>query len=176
MKSSFGTEFEPPIIRPELYRQLIKVEPSIAEGIEYRPCRVTLKDGISNDFVYVVEAAPYIKYWGVWPTEDRAKHALDLRDVSEIQDSPFRLPAKLATTLYKQGESGMGYTIFTLILKDGSRLACATGNAVDFPTQDVRTYEIVDVIPHEGRREVEEHSHDPRWRPPAYAWCLYRRP
>ena len=49
-----------------------------------------------------------------------------------LAESPRRLPAQFANKLYKSGESGMGYTIFTVIFADGSRQAYGTGNAVDF--------------------------------------------
>src|SRR5262245_3155554 len=121
---------KPRTISPKLLEQLNKVTPSIEGAMRYHPCRVTLVDGRSVDRVYVVEAESYIRDWGVWPKEDSAKRFILIEDVASIEDSPTRLPAHLANKMYKAGESGMGYCIFTLVLSDNSRLAQVTGNAV----------------------------------------------
>jgi hypothetical protein len=39
-----------------------------------------------------------------------------IQDVTQIADSPVRLPAELANQLYAAGESGMGYVVFTVVL------------------------------------------------------------
>lgn len=154
----------------ELLDQLLRVEPSRNQHppLAYRPCRVALKDGRTLDRVYVVEAAPYIRLWGVWPEDDRAKPWVPIGDVVRIEDSPARLPARLATKLYAAGESGMGYCLFALILRDGRRVSCLTGNAVDFPglPADVTPDMVVDVVPHSG----DPQPHVP---PLEYYWCLY---
>jgi hypothetical protein len=62
----------------------------------------------------------------------------------------------------------MGYTIFTVIFADGSRQACITGGAVDFiryPEGKAQS-EVIDVVPHEGRRSELIHG-------PEYYWCLF---
>jgi hypothetical protein len=38
-----------------------------------------------------------------------------MENVAEVRDSPRRLPARFANELYQHGESGMGYTIFTVV-------------------------------------------------------------
>ena len=153
-----------------LRAQLHRVEPSSDGRCEYRPCRVRLRGGQVRDCVYVVEADRYILGWGIWPEDDPGKDSVRLEDVVEIDESPRRLPAPLANKLYAAGESGMGYVVFTLLLRDGRRVPCLTGNAVDFPTlpEGVTPDDVVDVLPHEGRGREEQGTMHP------YAWCLYR--
>jgi hypothetical protein len=107
---------------------------------------------------------------GVWPEDDSAKLAVDLNAVVEIEESPFRLPARFANELYDAGESGMGYTVFKVEFRDGSQAAFDNGNAIDFviypPGQSAST--VARVSPHEGR-------HDPRQPSADYGWCLFER-
>ncbi len=153
-------------LSPDLARQLSEVPTS---GDIYHPCSVTLNDGTVNDRVYVVESARYYRNWGVWPEHDRGKRSLDIRIVASINDSPSRLPARFADELYEAGESGMGYTIFTVRFRDGNSIAVGTGNAVDFidypDEQSPQT--VVGVLPHVGQDDPNLRSG------PEYWWCLY---
>jgi hypothetical protein len=156
-------------ISARLYSQLLLVEPSRNWGIEYRPCLVNLQDGRKIDCVYVVPEQQYIHHWGVWPEDDPGKQSLRIEDVSEIEESPSRLPAAIANKLYEEGESGMGYCIFTLVFTDGSTQAYITGNAVDFVPLPAgkEARDIKKVIPHEGRNvENQMQVLD-------YYWCIY---
>ena len=74
-----------------------------------------------------------------------------------------------ANEIYRNGESGMGYTIFTVVFADGVRQACTTGNAVDFIQYPIGKgpKDVVAVIPHEGRRD------DSLVKSPEWYWCLY---
>lgn len=150
----------------------MRVEPSRdGPALEYRPCRVVLNHGHVIDRVYVIEAMAYIRTWGVWPDEDPGKHGISIDDVASIEESPARLPARLANKMYAAGESAMGGCIFTLILNDGRRIVCGTGGAVDVPGLPVNVTPdlIVDLLPHEGRLQ-------PYMPPPNYYWCLYSKP
>jgi hypothetical protein len=153
-------------LSPDLARQLSAVP--VSGGI-YHPCSVVLNDGTVKDRVYVVEATPWFSYWGVWPEDDLGKHSIDIRTVTEINNSPSRLPARYADELYKAGESGMGYTIFTVRFADGSSIAVGTGNAVDFidypEGQSPET--VVGVLPNVGRNDPHLRSG------PEYSWCLF---
>ncbi len=137
----------------------------------YRPCRVTLDDGSVQDRVYVVEASPYKRSWGVWPEDDSAKRSVPVERVEAIESSPTRLPAHLATKMYEAGESGMGYCVFRLVLTDGTTLDCLTGNAVDFIAwpPGVSPGDVVDLLPHAG----DARSNPECVRGTEYAWCLY---
>jgi hypothetical protein len=106
--------------------------------------------------------------WGVYPEDDRGKRSVSIKSVRRIVDSPKRLPAHLANELYRAGESGMGYTVFTVEFRNGARQAYVTGNAVDFiePPPGLRASDAVAVRPHEGRQEAKAKSID-------YHWCLY---
>ena len=127
-----------------------------------------MKDGTDLVCVYVVPEVPYLKHWGVYPQHDRGKSHISLSDVDALTESPSRLPARFANKLYKSGESGMGYTIFTVVFADGFRQACSTGNAVDFIRypEGKGQVDVVDVLPHEGRRSELVTC-------PDYDWCLF---
>lgn len=82
--------------------------------------------------MYVVAEGPYIRHWGVYPQQDRGKKHISVADVDALAESPMRLPARFANKVYTSGESGMGYTIFTVVFADGSRQAYGCGNALIF--------------------------------------------
>lgn len=134
----------------------------------YFPCRVTLSDGKVLDTVYIAPEMPYLKWWGVYPEDDRGKRFVKIEDVVKVEDSPTRLPAQFANQIYDHGESGMGYTIFTVVFSDGERQPCVTGNAVDFIQypQGRGPNDVVAVLPHEGRESSPVGA-------PDWYWCLY---
>lgn len=162
-------------IRPDIPRlsdklrdDLSAITPSTDGDLTYWPCAARMKDGTVLICVYVVPEGPYIRHWGVYPQQDRGKSYISLSDVGAFAESPGRLPARFADKLYKSGESGMGYTIFTVVFADGSRQAYVTGGAVDFiryPEGKGPT-DVIDVLPHEGRNAEPVSS-------PEYYWCLF---
>src|SRR5579871_147840 len=155
----------PPYIREALN----SIEPSQDGGLVYYPCRAVLKSGAACDTVYIVSEKPYIKHWGVYPENDPGKRWIRMEDIAEVKESPIRLPAQFANAIYRNGESRMGYTIFTIVFEDGVRQACAAGSAVDFVRYPVGKgpKDVVAVIPHEGRRD------DSLVKSPQWYWCLY---
>jgi len=128
-----------------------------------------LNDGTERDWIYVAEAYPWFKSWGVWPEDDPGKHSLSLDAIANLRESPTRLPPDIADQIYEAGESGMGYCLFTLRFRDGSEHAFATGNAVDFPIlpDGKSPDEIISVTPHGGRNATSRFEMRP------YLWCLY---
>lgn len=157
-----------PTLPDKLREDLRTITPSRDGDLTYWPCAARMKDGTVLVCVYVVPEGPYIKHWGVYPQQDRAKSYISLADVDALSESPKRLPARFANKLYKSGESGMGYTIFTVVFADGSRQAYATGNAVDFIRypEGKGQSDVVDVLPHEGRSANPVSC-------PEYYWCLF---
>jgi hypothetical protein len=158
-----------PRLSPSQAAQLLAV-PAATDGMcEYRPCRVTTRHGEVHDRVYVVEAHSYLRVWGVDPSADPGKRSVAVDQVIKIEESPYRLSAPLADRLYRAGESGMGYVIFTVVMSDGTQLPFLTGNAVDFPAwpAGVNPQDAVDVLPHQGRQAATRESAD-------YLWCLYQ--
>ena len=157
-----------PRISERLVADLQSVTPSRDRSLEYRPCQVTLDSGSVVSCVYVVDAESYLDMWGVWPEDDPSKQSLRIDEVASITESPFRLPARFASQIYSEGESGMGYTIFTVVFADGTEQACSSGNAIDFifyPEGKSAT-DVVGVVPHMG--------HDASPKPsPQYHWCLF---
>jgi hypothetical protein len=157
-----------PHLSSRIRQQLRAIEPSVGGELKHYPCAATLIDGETLPCVYIVQDKPYLKYCGIYPENDRGRNSVRLQEIAKVVDSPFRLPAKFATELYEHGESGMGYTIFTVVFADGSRQAYGMGNAVDFihyPEGKSAT-DVVGVLPHEGRRAE-------LWGAPRYLWCLY---
>jgi hypothetical protein len=155
---------------PEQIRmQLGNIEPSHDGELVYYPVRAVLKSGEAFDTVYIVPEKPYLKCWGVYPEDDRGKRWIRIEDVQQVEDSPTRLPARFANEIYRQGESGMGYTIFTVVFADGLKQACVSGNAVDFIRypSGKSSKDVAKVLPHEGRRD------DSLVKAPEWYWCLY---
>jgi hypothetical protein len=101
--------------------QLSRVPKSSDGYCEYAPCRVTLRSGDVLDRVYIVERAAFRRMW----RETEATVLVD--DIDRIEDSPVRLPVRWANVLYEAGESGMGYTLFTALLRDATTLTSWSG-------------------------------------------------
>ncbi len=162
-----------PKLPPHLSEPLRSITPSIAGNLRYYPCCVRLNDGKELDRVYLVSEIPYLSNWGVYPSRDRGKFEVHISDIVSVADSPSRLPAPFANELYRAGESGMGYTVFTVVFKGmipflNSRQAYLTGNAVDFIDYPWRKgpKDVVSVLPHVGRKSRY-------WNGPKYYWCLF---
>ena len=159
--------------RPELPRQLAAqlaaVAPSTDGAIDYRPCRVTLDDGSVRDRVYVQRSDVWFDQWGVDPEDDPGKELVPIDTVVAIEESPSRLPPRFASQMYAAGESAMGGCVFQLVLRNGRRLDCSTGNAVDFIDWPPGTgpHDVVELVPHQGRTG----THDVKGA--AFAWSLY---
>lgn len=166
MRSFVKPDF--PKLPDRLREDLRTIMPSMDGDLTYWPCAAHMRDGTVLLCVYMVSEAPYIKHWGVYPQQDPGKSYISLSDVDALADSPNRLPARFANKLYRSGESGMGYTIFTVVFADGSRQAFGTGNAVDFIRypEGKGQNDVIDVLPHEGR------SAEPMCGP-EYYWCLF---
>lgn len=157
-----------PSLPDHIREALDGIVPSGGDELWYFPCRVTLSDGRILDTVYIEPEMPYLRWWGVYPEDDRGKRFVKIEDVVKVEDSPTRLPARFANQVYDHGESGMGYTIFTVVFSDGEQQAYGTGNAVDFiryPNGKGPT-DVVAVLPHEGRNAQPVTA-------PDWYWCLY---
>jgi hypothetical protein len=152
-----------------LAEQLRRVPKSWDGYCAYAPCRVTLNSGEVLDRVYIVEASDFRRMWG------HTQATVDVADIEQIEDSPFRLPARWANALYQAGESGMGYTLFVARLRDGSILPFVVGNAVDFPNWPPgdRPADVVDVQPHTGREVFRDRAPGPYESSAEYAWCVF---
>ena len=157
------------MLSKDLERQLGRVAPSGDGRIAYHPCAVTLVDGSIHERVYVQDAQSYISSWGVWPEDDPGKRYLDVSQVAVIRESADRLPAHIARAIYEAGESGMGYTVFTLVFRDRRTQAYLSGNAVDFVTYPAgkSAQDVASVHPHRGRDDHPSSDATP------YSWCLH---
>ena len=148
--------------------QLLQITPSVDFIMNYRPCKVRLKNGQLLDRVYVADYESYLMTWGVMPKDDPGKKSILIEDVEEILESPYRMPADFASRLYEYGESGMGYVIFTIKFDNGQIVNAVTGNAVDFPPfpDGLTTKNIVDIIPGGQRKNTIQG--------PDYFWCVFK--
>ena len=165
-------------LRRAVARELGTITPSVTEyGLNLFPCQATLEDGSVHSRVYVVEAAAYIREWGVWPWDDCEKTWLPAEQIVSVVSSPLRLPAKFANAVYAEGESGMGYFAFSVDFAVGPRRYYVTGNAVDFPSWwvGVDPADIVGVNPHD--RDPDHHHRSPTASESSaeYAWSPFRR-
>ena len=171
-------------INDDLRAQLEKIEPSNIDGAQLRPCRVILKDGSALDRVYVVDSETYRKLSGSGPGEcGKRNEFVSITQIARIEDSPQRVPSGLATKMYRAGESGMGYYVFTLVLRDGRRLPYVTSGLADFVNfpLGVSSSMVKDLLPHEGKEQLQDAQH--HWknneectRGSRFLWCLYRCP
>ena len=141
----------------------------ISNNAGYYPCDAILSDGSKVDRVYLAEATTWFGQWGVWPEDDAGKHPIDVKTLTKIVRSRHCLPTRFANQLYQAGESGMGYTIFTVHFSDGSRMPVASGNAVDFVPYPVgqSAETVVAVEPNVGRDERPQSGL-------RYHWCLFQ--
>jgi hypothetical protein len=157
-----------PSMTSAVTEQVSRVATTSDGGLAYCPCSVLLVDGTIVDCVFLVEAQAYIRPWGVWPDQDSGKREVRIQYVVHVRESPHRLPASLAQRLYDAGESGMGYVLFEIEYRDGSRSAHVSGNAVDFVrlAEGKVMSDAIAVYPHEGRNKHLIEA-------PEYAWCLY---
>lgn len=153
--------------------QLSSIVPSRDGDIEYYPCDVRLHDGRMVERVYVVSEIPYINHWGVYPENDPAKRSISITDVAFLVESPSRLPPQFANELYRAGESGMGYSVFTVVFSQRfgigrKRQSYVTGNAVDFIEypSGMGPDNVKAVLPHAGRDASPRNGLK-------YSWCLY---
>jgi hypothetical protein len=149
--------------------ELEAIEASVDGDVGYKPCCVTLDTGEVRDFVYVQEAGAWFAFWGVDPEDDDGKRLVPIESIVAVESSPSRLPVRFANELYEAGESAMGGCFFRLVLRDGRRLSCETGGAVDFLDwpSGVTPNDVVEVIPHAGRSDNHKISTAP------FAWSLY---
>jgi len=177
----YGVEIAPGFWHEELLQRLISyspllphvrealktIEPSRDGELTYYPCRAVLKSGEACDTVCIVAEKLYVKHYGLYPENCPGKRWIRMEDIAELQESPIRLPAQFANEIYRNGESRMGYRIFTVVFADGVRQK--SDNAVDFIRYPLGKgpKDVVAVIPHEDGRE------DPLVRSPECYWCLY---
>jgi hypothetical protein len=168
------TEYRPgrrvyPDLTPEQAAQLERVPAARRGDVAYRPCELTLRDASVIARAYILDASTYIRWWGAWPGDDRAKTEVDISDVVSIRECPDRLPVRFADVLYTAGESSMGGVVFTLVFAGGLRQVYETGNLVDFIPYPFRLSprDIVSVEPHNGRGAPN------RLQGLSYSWCLY---
>jgi hypothetical protein len=162
---------EAPLLPPDLLEQVESVPISVHPFFDYRPCRVTLRDGRVLDRVYLSEVRLYYTQLVSDPHSPAPGQMIDMREVVKVEESPDRLPIDFANKMYLHGESSIGLRRFKLELKDGRELFCLTGKPVDFVDlpDGVKPADILELHPH---ARAPEESYDCGSR--EFFWCLYR--
>ncbi len=164
-----------PRLPPNLREQLSSIVPSRERDLDYYPCDACLHDdGTVVERVYVVSEIPYIKHWGLYPSDDPGKRGIPITEVASLSESRSRLPPQSANDLYAAGESEMGYSVFTVVFSSRfgplrrKRQAYLTGNAVDFIDypNGLTGKDVKEVLPHVGRDAHPRNG-------PQYYWCIY---
>ncbi len=154
-----------PLVPRHIHESLRGIEPTQDGELTYFPCSITLTSGEVLDTVYFMPERPIRKLWEAYLQSDGAKRLIRLEDVAEVRDSPTRLPARFANELYQHGETGMGYTIFTVVFSDGTRQACVTSSSVDFIQypHGKSLLDVTAVVPNEGREDKLLVKAPPGW-------------
>lgn len=151
---------------PEFLREQLKdVDPSTDDnGFAYYPCELTCNDGTLHPRNYVSSRRQYLDTWG----DDASRRYVEVGTVTGLRSSPERLPADLASKIYRYRESSMGGRTFVLIDKAGVRRVCQTGDAVDFLAfpRGLVPSDIADAEP-----ATPEDL--PVIRGAPYSWCVY---
>ena len=165
-----------PILSPLLTQQLSKIEPSFDDlGAKLYPFSVELFNGDIIENVILMEKDQYYYYWGVWPHDDREKKEVYLKDVKQIIASKNRIPIPFSQKIYGFGESGMGFTVFYFIFRDGSKVLSVCGGICDFfifPDG----YLIEDIIDVETFKRDGTDKTSPKIETADYYFCLYQLP
>jgi hypothetical protein len=155
-------------ISAALLEKLNRITPSQNRDMLYYPCRVVTRDGRVFDRVYVQPREPYLTHWGKLPFDDPHKGWIAISEIVDVEESPLRLPPKLAEQIYQQGETKMGVHMFRVDFRQGTSSAVMTGNAVDFIAlpEGVTGADVVWVHPLTGYDEHTELG-------PRYYWSIY---
>jgi hypothetical protein len=157
---------------PVVQQQLDRIEPSMhaPEALLY-PCSARLKDGTVISCVYFVEPAIFRRLF----LHDRPEDMPDMHwfyadQVASIEESPARLPAPFASEIYRAGQSGMGYFVFTVVFSRWSNREYVTGlpDFIDYP-RGKGPLSVKSVLPHVGRRISKLVLHLP------IHWCIFSR-
>ena len=150
-----------PPLSAELAAQLRAITPSYDGPLARWPCSARLVDGrvLPRVLVAAGEALP-----GSWRPPPRS--AVPLETVVAFTESPERLPADLATQLYRSGETGMGYFAFRVRFRDGGVQDYVAGSVVDF-IQYPEGRGPGDVV---GLGAVDRER---VWQAPDYVWVLF---
>ncbi|MDD5009682.1 MAG: hypothetical protein PHC68_14935 [Syntrophorhabdaceae bacterium] len=149
-KTSNQDKSEINAISKELYEKLKTIKPN---EYGYYPCIVTLKNGKIQDRVYIVDTKTFIKTWGYHPSEEKAKRLIQINDITNVMESPSRLPSYYANKLHKAGETRMGSVIAEYIFSDGTTQSLINAHDfIEYPNGKTAK-DIKDVISHKWNKD-----------------------
>jgi hypothetical protein len=94
------------------YQRLKLIDPSWYSGWPVFPAKVTLKCGTVLDSVAFIA--------GEWPWRHHDWTRVQIDDISEIEESQFRLPSKVVEKIKRFGEAYMGGVLARLEFADGT--------------------------------------------------------
>lgn len=129
---------------------LMRIPPSKHRDAEFRPAQLRLRDATVVRCAYVMTADTFRAHFG---TNADGPDFIAIDEVEAIKECPHRLPAEFATRIHNEGETGMGYCLFTVKYSDGTKTVFNTSSTgldfVDYPPGKSPA-DVVDVIPHSG--------------------------
>ncbi|PCJ33375.1 MAG: hypothetical protein COA93_07880 [Alphaproteobacteria bacterium] len=121
-----------PKLNPLLANQLSAIPPSLYDKVNYYPSSVELNSGEILENVLLVVAGEYYSSWGVWPHEDSSKEDINLGNIKYVFPSRNRIPLQFSQKIISYEESGMGYSLFYFVFKDGNKVLSLCGGICDF--------------------------------------------
>jgi len=106
----------------DLIKKIIEtIEPSIGIFKEkFYPASAILKNGNVLDCVYFVHK------------KNGTSGKIDIKDIEDIKESSYRLPARFANEIYQHGETGMGWIGFNIEMRDYRGFCYFNTGAIDF--------------------------------------------
>jgi len=133
------------------------------------PCLVSLKGDDHFERVVIIKKSEVHSL----EVEYFERNSINSKDVVAISEAPYRLPVNLANKLYIIGETGMGYFAYIIVLGDGEKLLCKTGNVIDFPALSPEDLKKGVVDAYAGPSYVElQKICDREIKGLDYKWCL----
>lgn len=138
----------------------------------FLPASAQLVDGSVNSCVVFFGVSAFRRTGGMLPLSS----FLDPKLVKDVSESPHQLLPVFAQKLYEGGETFMGGTDFTLVMKDGTTFYYVLGGVfefIDYP-DGYDKHDVAEVLRGVGRSEFgSRHSRGAMSAPPTL-WCLYK--
>lgn len=140
---------EPVNIAPKEFLSAIA---ALEPGVWGVPCSIELTDGPGSELALAWENRRFGDA-GKWINPQR---------IASVSACPKRMPAHFARLIHDAGESGMGYHIYVVQLRDGTSFVHTAGNLVidlvNLPAGYL-SEDIVGVRPHEGRERSRKEGY-----------------
>ncbi len=160
-------------IPPALWKELNRLPRANDDAY---PCMVEQLDGTNLPCVLFVEESVYRKMFkGFFGNKDLF---IEIESVKSIRPSPSKTPVDIEKKMQEHGETRMGGTIVTFVLRDGRRFVHVGGNSYEFVSvpPGYEPDDIVDAFFENERGERIQLYPKEYYEPPHSMWCVFRRP